>query len=655
MSKMTVRDIDLKGKKVIMRVDFNVPLKDGKITDETRIKAALSTIKYVLEKGAKVILLSHLGRPKGEVKPEFSLKPVADRLNELLDGKVNFIPKTRGEEVEKAVESLEEGKVLVIENTRFEKGETKNDKDLAEYWASLADIHVNDAFGTAHRAHASNVGIASNIPSIAGFLMEKEIKFIGGVNDKPEKPYSVILGGVKVSDKIGVINNLLEKADNIFIGGAMMFTFLKAMGKEIGSSLFEEDKLDLAKSLLKKAEEKGVNFILPVDAVIAQELKAGVETKVVKIEDGIEKGWMGLDIGPETIKLFKEKMEGSKTIVWNGPMGVFEIDEFSNGTKSVAEMIVKFTENGTTSVIGGGDSAAAAEKFNLAKKFSHVSTGGGASLEYLEGKKLPGIEAIVSKKKVTNKRFILAGNWKMNKTTTETAEFLAKLSGKIGNKNSYDVVVCTPAVSLQKAVDVVSSTNIKIGAENMHYEDKGAFTGEISSHMLKDINVEYVVLGHSERRDIFGETDELINKKIIKALKEELKPIFCIGEHLEEREKELTFNVIERQIKEGFNSINAENARKIIVAYEPIWAIGTGKVATPAQAQEVHAYIRSLLTEMYDEETANSISILYGGSVKPNNYFGLFTKKDIDGGLVGGASLTEAFIELAEIMDLIIE
>ncbi|BBE31839.1 bifunctional PGK/TIM [Tepiditoga spiralis] len=655
MSKMTVRDIDLKGKKVIMRVDFNVPLKDGKITDETRIKAALSTIKYVLEKGAKVILLSHLGRPKGEVKPEFSLKPVANRLNELLDGKVSFIDKTRGEEVEKAVESLEEGKVLVIENTRFEKGETKNNEELAKYWASLADIHVNDAFGTAHRAHASNVGIASNIPSFAGFLMEKEIKFIGGVNDNPEKPYSVILGGVKVSDKIGVINNLLEKADNIFIGGAMMFTFLKAMGKEIGSSLFEEDKLDLAKSLLKKAEEKGVNFILPVDTVIAQELKAGVETKVVKIEDGIEKGWMGLDIGPETVKLFKEKMANSKTIVWNGPMGVFEIDEFSNGTKSVAEMIVEFTEKGTTSVIGGGDSAAAAEKFGLAKKFSHVSTGGGASLEYLEGKKLPGIEAIVSKKKVTDKRYILAGNWKMNKTTTETAEFLAKLSGKIGNKSSYDVVVCTPAVSLQKAVDIVSSTNIKIGAENMHYEDKGAFTGEISSHMLKDINVEYVVLGHSERRDIFGETDELINKKIIKALKEELNPIFCIGEHLEEREKDLTFNVIERQIKEGFNSINAEDAKKVIIAYEPIWAIGTGKVATPAQAQEVHAYIRSLLAKMYDEETANSISILYGGSVKPNNYFGLFTKKDIDGGLVGGASLTEAFVELAEIMDLVIE
>ncbi|RAO98799.1 phosphoglycerate kinase [Petrotoga sp. 9PW.55.5.1] len=398
MEKLTVKDVDLKGKKVIMRVDFNVPLKDGKITDETRIKAALSTIEYVLEKGAKVILLSHLGRPKGEKKPEFSLKPVADRLNEILNSNVYFVDETRGEKVEKAVSELKDGEVLLIENTRFEKGETKNDPELAKYWASLADIHVNDAFGTAHRAHASNVGIAEYIPSVAGFLMKKEIEFLKKAVENPEKPYVVILGGAKVSDKIGVINNLLNNADRILIGGAMMFTFLKALGKKVGSSLVEEDKLDVAKEILDNAKAKGVEIVLPVDAVIAQKIEAGVEKKTVKMDDGISEGWMGLDIGPETVSLFKDKISDAKTIVWNGPMGVFEIDDFSEGTKEVAKAIAEVTKKGCTSIIGGGDSAAAAEKFGLANEFSHVSTGGGASLELLEGKELPGIASITEKK-----------------------------------------------------------------------------------------------------------------------------------------------------------------------------------------------------------------------------------------------------------------
>ncbi|MDN5341867.1 MAG: phosphoglycerate kinase [Oceanotoga sp.] len=655
MEKMTVKDIDFENKKVIMRVDFNVPIKEGKITDETRIKAALPTIKYVLEQNAKVILLSHLGRPKGEKKIEFSLAPVAKRLNELLDNEVLFVDETRGEKVETAVNKLKSGQVLVLENTRFEKGEKKNDAELATYWASLADIHVNDAFGTAHRAHASNVGIAQNIPSVAGFLMEKEIKFLGGVTTNPEKPYAVILGGAKVSDKIGVITNLLEKADKIFIGGAMMFTFLKAQGKEIGSSLYEEDKLDLAKDLLKKAEDNNVELILPIDAIVAQKLEAGLENRVVKMDDGIEKGWMGLDIGPETLKLFEEKLSGVKTVVWNGPMGVFEIEDFEKGTRGVAELIVELTDAGSVSVIGGGDSAAAAEKFGLAKKFSHVSTGGGASLELLEGKELPGVASIATKKKLTEKKFILAGNWKMNKNNSEAAAFVNKLIGKIGNEEKIDVILGVPFTSLEKIADITSGTNIKVSSQNMYFEESGAYTGEISPDMLKDINVTHVILGHSERRDIFGETNEIINKKIKKSLEKELTPIFCVGEHLEEREKGLIFNTIEKQIKEGLNEIEKDEINKIIIAYEPVWAIGTGKVATPAQAQEVHKYIRDLLSEMYGEEVAQKVTLLYGGSVKPSNYFGLFIQKDIDGGLVGGASLKEDFIDLANIMNELIK
>ncbi|GAB6189526.1 bifunctional phosphoglycerate kinase/triose-phosphate isomerase [Marinitoga arctica] len=655
MEKMTIKDISLKNKKVIMRVDFNVPMKDGVITNDKRIKAALPTIKHALNEGAKVILLSHLGRPKGEPKPEFSLKPVAERLSELLNQDVKFVPEVVGEEVKKAVENLKEGEVLLLENTRYMKGETKNDLELAKQWADLAEIHVNDAFGTAHRAHASNVGIAQFIPSVAGFLMEKEIKFLSKATANPEKPYVVILGGAKVSDKIGVINNLLEKADKILIGGAMMFTFLKALGKEIGSSRFEEDKIDLAKELLEKADKKGVEIVLPVDAIVAQKLEAGVEKKIIKIDDGIENSWMGLDIGPDSVKLFKDKLNGAKTVVWNGPMGVFEIEDFATGTKEVAMMVADITEEGAITIIGGGDSAAAIELFGLERKVSHVSTGGGASLEFLEGKELPGIASIASKKKIGSRKYILAGNWKMNKTNLEAAEFISKLTANIGKEKKFEIVIAPTYLALEKAVDLTTSTNIKVSAQNMYFEDSGAYTGEVSADMLKSLGVEYVILGHSERRNIFGETDEVINKKIKKALETDLTPIFCIGEKSEEREKGLTFNVVERQIKEGFYGLDKEKAKKIVIAYEPIWAIGTGKVATPEQAEEVHAYIRKLLSEMYDKETSESITILYGGSVKPNNYFGLFTKPNIDGGLVGGASLKESFIELADIMKTIIQ
>lgn len=397
MKKLTIRDVDLSGKTVIMRVDFNVPIdKDGKVSDDTRITAALPTIKYAVEKKAKVILLSHLGRPKGGPDPKYSLKPVAEHLKKISGLNVLFVPHLIGEEVKQVVKNMKSGDVLILENTRFHPGEEKNDLELAKAWAELADIHVNDAFGTAHRAHSSNVGIATFIPSVAGFLMEKEIEFLNKVTYEPEHPYVVVLGGAKVSDKIGVITNLLNKADKLLIGGAMMFTFFKAKGIPVGSSLVEDDKLELAKEILKQAEQKKVQIILPVDTVIAQKMEAGTESRVVQIKDGIPDGWMGLDIGPQTIKLFGESLKDAKTVVWNGPMGVFEIDDFAKGTKAVAELIAKV--NGTT-VIGGGDSAAAVAKFGLESAYSHVSTGGGASLEFLEGKELPGITSIADKKK----------------------------------------------------------------------------------------------------------------------------------------------------------------------------------------------------------------------------------------------------------------
>lgn len=395
MAKKTVEDLDLKGKKVLVRVDFNVPIKDDVITNDNRIVAAIPTIDYITAEGGKAILFSHLGRVKTEEdKAGKSLKPVAERLSELLGKPVTFVPETRGKELEEAIANMKDGDVLVVENTRFEdidgKKESKNDPELGKYWASLGDVFVNDAFGTAHRAHASNVGIASNLPTAAGYLMEKEIKFIGGVVENPQRPFVAILGGAKVSDKIGVIENLIDKADKILIGGGMTYTFQAAQGRKVGMSICEKDKLDLARELLEKAGDK---LILPVDTVCAPDFDNDAPTTILTgdIPDDLE----GLDIGPETIKLFTEELQGAKTVIWNGPMGVFELPTFAKGTIGVCEAIANLKD--ATTIIGGGDSAAAAIQLGFADEFTHISTGGGASLEYLEGKVLPGVESISDK------------------------------------------------------------------------------------------------------------------------------------------------------------------------------------------------------------------------------------------------------------------
>ena len=400
MAKKTLKDLDVKGKKVLVRVDFNVPIKDGVIGDDNRITAALPTLNYILENGGSIIAFSHLGKVKAEEdKASKTLEPVAKALAEKLGKPVKFVPVTRGAELENAVAELKAGEILMFENTRFEdldgKKESKNDPELGKYWASLGDVFVNDAFGTAHRAHASNVGVASNIAeSAVGFLIEKEINFIGGAVDNPERPLVAILGGAKVSDKIGVIENLLDKADKVIIGGGMMFTFLKAQGKNTGSSLLEEDKVELAASLIAKAKEKGVELILPVDAVVAKEFSNDVEFKTVSVDE-ISDDVMGLDIGAESVALFEKALEGAKTVVWNGPMGVFEMSNYANGTIGVCKAIAELKDAKT--IIGGGDSAAAAIQLGFADKFSHISTGGGASMEYLEGKVLPGVAAISEK------------------------------------------------------------------------------------------------------------------------------------------------------------------------------------------------------------------------------------------------------------------
>ncbi len=389
---MSIENIDVKSKKVLVRCDFNVPLKDGVISDDTRIVASLPTIKYLSDHGAKVILCSHLGRPKGEFLPEFSLSPVAKRLSELLGKDIPLSKDVAGEDTAAMAAKLNDGDIMLMENVRFEKGETKNDRALSEKMASLADIFVNDAFGTAHRAHCSTAGVAEFLPSVCGYLIQKEIKIMGDALSNPERPFIAILGGAKVSDKIGVITNLIEKVDTIIVGGGMAYTFKKAQGQNIGNSLCEEDKLELAKELIQKAEAKGVKLLLPIDDIIADKFDNDANHKVS--EGDIPEGWMGVDIGPKTQKLYADAIKSAKTIIWNGPMGVFEMPNFAVGTCEVAKAVA---ESGAISIIGGGDSASAVTKLGFADKMTHISTGGGASLEFLEGLELPGIACLQDK------------------------------------------------------------------------------------------------------------------------------------------------------------------------------------------------------------------------------------------------------------------
>ncbi len=634
VQKKNVEDLNVSGKRVIVRVDFNVPLdkKTGEITDDKRIKGALPTIKYLVDNGAKVILVSHLGRPKNGPEPAFSMKPAADRLAELIGKPVTLAADVIGEDAKAKAAALKDGEILMLENVRFHKEETKNDPKFAAELASMADLYVNDAFGTAHRAHASTAGLANFLPSASGYLIEKEIKFIGGALANPERPFVAILGGSKVSDKIGVIENLIDKADTIIIGGGMAYTFAAAQGGSIGTSLCEPDKFDLAKELIAKAEAKGVKLLTPVDTVAADAFDANANSQVVDTM-AIPDGWMGLDIGPKTIEMFSAEIKAAKTVIWNGPAGVFEFEKFAVGTKALAQAIA---ESSAISIIGGGDSAAAVEKLGYADKVTHISTGGGASLEFIEGKVLPGIDCLQDKE---IGRTFAAGNWKMNCGIPADAVKLIEELKPLVKDATAKIALGVPATALAAAVEATAYTNIKIAAQNCHFEEKGAFTGEISPLWLAKMGVTYCIIGHSERREYNAETDETVNKKALALLKYGVKPIICCGESLAQREAGETFDWIKGQIVGAFKDIPASKLCQITIAYEPIWAIGTGKTATDEQAEEVCKFIRGVIAELYCEKCAEAITIQYGGSCNAGNAAGLFAQADINGGLVGGASL----------------
>lgn len=629
MDKKTVRDLDVAGKKVLVRVDFNVPLNDkGEITDDTRITASLPTIQYLLEQKAAVILMAHLGRPKGQVKPELSLAPVAKHLGKLLGKKILFAPDCVGEAAQAAASKLKPGHILLLENLRFHKEEEKNDMEFAEKLASLADLYVNDGFGVSHRAHASVEGVTHFLPAAAGFLLEKEIQYVGQAVTNPLHPFVAIIGGAKVSDKIGVISNLLDKVDTLLIGGGMANTFLAAQGYKMGKSLVEEDKLDLAKELLAKAKKNKVNMLLPTDLVMAAAFAPDAEHVTEKVKN-LNQAYMALDIGAETSKAYAEALADAKMIVWNGPMGVFEMDAFCKGTEAVAKAVAK---SRATSIVGGGDSVAAIEKLGLAKRITHISTGGGASLEYLEGKVLPGVAALDDLR-----RKMIAGNWKMHKTVSEAVELAEDIVMET-NGTLNEVVIFPPFTALETVADAIDGKHVGYGAQDLHWEDKGAFTGAVSGAMIADICAEYVLVGHSERRTIFGENEKIVASKIIAAYRNGLKPMLCVGENLAEREAGKTARKINMQLKSALRVISAEDAENLVVAYEPIWAIGSGKAATPEDALEVCTLIREKIGKIFTPNIARKVRILYGGSVNEKNAAS-FNLSGIDGVLVGGASL----------------
>ena len=629
----TVKDADLKGKRVLIRVDFNVPVKNGVVTDATRIKAALPTINYILDGGASLVVMSHYGRPKGQKNMDFSMAPIRAEFEKLLGKPVKLAPDVIGEEVEKEVKALKPGEVLLLENVRFYPDEEKNGEEFAKTLASYGDLYVNDAFGTAHRAHASTEGVSHFLPAYAGFLIEKEVKFMAPLLENPEHPFVAVIGGSKVSSKISVLESLVKTCDTIVIGGGMAYTFLKVLGHSVGTSLVEDDYQETAKAFLAAAEKKGVKVILPVDHVCADKFDENATPVAVDSVD-IPEGLMGLDIGPKTVALIVSEMKSATNVVWNGPMGVFEFSAFAKGTEAVAKALA---ESDAISVVGGGDSVAAINKFGLASQISHVSTGGGASLEFLEGKVLPGIKALEKQ----GRRPYIAGNWKMNLVPSEAKKYAAELAAayKESGADCKCMIAC-PFVDLPGVVEAVKGSDIIVAAENMADHKSGAYTGEVSPLMLQDLGVNTVILGHSERRQYYGETNEVVNGKVLLALECGMDVDLCVGETLEEREGGKLEEVLTAQLEVGLKGVKPEEMAKITIAYEPVWAIGTGKTATPEDADNAHAFIRETVARLYSKDIAEKLIIQYGGSVKAENVKALMAKENIDGALVGGASLS---------------
>jgi len=663
LNKLSIDGVDVTGKRVFIRVDFNVPqdkADPNKITNTQRIDAALPTIRYCLGRGAKsVVLASHLGRPDGNVVPKFSLAPVARILEQKLDRPVLFQQDCVGPAVESACADPAPGSVILLENLRYhvaeegkgvdaegakKKASAEETKAFRESIAKLADVYCNDAFGTAHRGHSSMVGDGYAVKA-AGFLMLAELKAFAKVLDNPSKPVLAILGGAKVSDKIQLIKNMLDKVNIMIVGGGMAFTFLKVInGVEIGGSLFDEEGAKIVPEIMEAAKAKGVEIVLPVDFTISSKFGDDGEIKTCEASAGIPAGFMGLDCGPKSIERNAAAVASAKTILWNGPMGVFEMAAFESGTKALMDAVVKATQAGTVTVIGGGDTATACKKYNTEDKVSHCSTGGGASLELLEGKELPGVTALDAAPAQTRRK-ILGGNWKSNPGTVQAVrELCGGFSAATFDATKIECVIFPTSLHGPYTQAGLANSGIEVGVQNISKTGNGAFTGEVTAEMAGEVGYGWALVGHSERRTKYGETDADTAEKTGRALNAGLRVILCIGETLDERNKGITDEVNRRQLMACIPAIRDWD--RVVIAYEPVWAIGTGVTATPDQAQEAHAAIRGFLAATCGPDVAAKVRIQYGGSATPETCGELIAKPDIDGFLVGGASLKPSFMQM---------
>lgn len=634
----TLDQLDVQGKTVLLRTDYNVPIQNGKVHDDFRIRSSLPTIQYLLKNNCKIIIVSHLGRPDGKTDPQYSLKPVAERLTDIVRHKVAFAT---------AVSDIADDQITLLENLRFDAREETNDASLAKELAGLADVYIDDAFAAIHRAHASISGVAALLPSAAGILVQQEVETLTKVVQKPEEPLLAVIGGAKVADKIDLFEQLITKAQTLVIGGAMANTFLASQGIAIGASKYEAEELGDAKRLLAKARSKNVRVILPSDVVVAKELSADAEARTINLSD-VEQDDIIADIGPKSVKAAIDQLKKGGTVIWNGPLGVDEYPQFTKATLRLARAIIA---SKVFSVIGGGDTADVLDKAGLHKKFSFVSTGGGAALELLAGKQLPGIVVLQGEQKVEkaqNKKAtkLIVANWKANLTLPKAIR-LAEASNKIAAKHpGTQLVICPPSIYTTLLRHGLGSLYVDFGVQDISRFEVGTHTGELPASIAAQV-ANFAIIGHSERR-AQHETDKHVAAKIVRALQAGLQPILCVGDRLVDKQHGHAQRHVQDQLEAAFHNVTADELDQVVVAYEPVWAIssgdGHGNFATPRDVEKMVGHIKMVLQSRYGAESSR-VRILYGGSVNTENAQAFLSIKGVDGLLVGGASLDALQLE----------
>jgi len=651
MEILTPRDFSVEGRKILLRADLNVPISDeGYIADDTRIRAVLPTLQYLLSHGARVLVVSHLGRPAGEVVKRYSLAPIGERLAELLDEPVQLLDGPLAGALSRFAGGAETGQVALLENIRFHRGETENDAALGRKLASAVDLYVNDAFGAAHRAHASTCAVAEFLPAVGGFLMEEELRTLGRLRDAPKHPYAAVLGGAKISDKLQICRKLLDRVDSLIVGGGLANTFLLALGHSVGNSLVEEEMVSEVQNLISASKRSDVDLLMPLDVVVARAVSPGASTRVVSSSE-IPDDWSIGDIGPRTVKRYVDALQQARTVFWNGPMGIFEMSRFGDGTEKIARAVAEL--DGAHTVVGGGESIQALEKLQLTSSIDHVSTGGGAALEFLAGEDLPAVQML--HRRAPERGLWVGANWKMNKTRESAKSVAAQLAENW--MQSEPEVVIFPAHPLLEVVEeaIGSTTTLHLGGQDCHWEESGSFTGGTSGRMLRSVGAEYTLVGHSECREYGGDDDDRINSKVHAAWDAGLSVVLCVGEQQSDREEGRAHQRVSEQLRTALRGCESrlasgeESRIWLIVAYEPVWAIGSGEAASPEDVQDMCSHLRDELSGILTDQSAELVRIVYGGSVNADNVEDFLQLTDVDGALVGGASLeADSFLPLLQ-------